>query len=164
MTNIRIAKLDDKERISAVLAASWKTAYRGMVGDDYLDALKYDHWVEFLTSGINGKYIISMVLEEGYTIIGAAILGESDIEDEIRLISFYLAPDRFGQGYGRMFYREIEEEVRQRGYTKCVLDVLEANEKAIRFYRANGFVDAQKKTTAALGSRQYTCLVMEKSL
>ena len=160
MACARIACAEDFAQISAVLAASWKTAYRGMVDDDYLDALDGSHWVEFLTS--HGGNVFSMVLEEDQTIIGAAILAKSLKEQEIYLLSFYLLPDKIGQGYGRVFYREIEIEARRRGYTRCVLDVLKDNQRAIRFYEANQFIDTGREEGAVLGGRTYCCKVFEK--
>ena len=57
MVNVRMAQTKDIERISCVLAASWKTAYRGIVHDDYLDALQDNHWAKFLTTGLNNASI-----------------------------------------------------------------------------------------------------------
>ena len=64
MINARIAKTEDIEKISHLLATSWKTAYRGIVDDDYLDSLSYDHWVNFLTTALNGEAIFAMALYE----------------------------------------------------------------------------------------------------
>jgi ribosomal protein S18 acetylase RimI-like enzyme len=164
MINVRMAQINDVGTISSVLAASWKAAYRGMIADDYLDALKNDHWVEFLESGMNGKYILSMVLEDDYIVVGAALLGETEEDGEIHLISFYLLPDKTRQGLGRSFYRDVEREMRNRGYTKCSLDVLENNTRAIRFYEAQGFADVGLAITAVLGGQKYRCKVMEKPL
>ena len=163
MANVRLARLDDAEKMSAVLAASWKSAYRGIVDDEYLDLLKDDHWIGFLTSGIAGRYIIAMVLEENHLIVGSAILGETQTEGEIHLISFYLSPDKIGKGLGSIFYGEIENEILERGYDKCILDVLVNNERAIRFYERQGFSATGAETPVALGSRDYTCIVMEKT-
>ena len=164
MLNVRIARMNDIERISFVLASSWKTAYRGMIGDEYLDSLQDDHWVNFLSSGLEGNYLVSMVLEDNGLVVGAAIAGETKTDGEIHLLSFYLLPEKTGQGFGGLFYRGVEAEMMKRGYDKCILDVLEENAKAIRFYEAQGFKDTGASTPATLGGVDYMCKVMEKAI
>jgi len=164
MINARIAKTEDIEKISHLLATSWKTAYRGIVDDDYLDSLSYDHWVNFLTTALNGEAIFAMALYENQEIVGASILGKSEKENEVHMISLYLLPDKIGKGYGHIFYSEIENEIRNRGFTKCVLDVLENNKRAIRFYESHVFTEASVGTTATLGEQIYKCKVFQKVL
>jgi len=164
MISVRMAQVQDIDRISLVLATSWRTAYRGIVDDDYLDALRDDHWIEFLTSALNGDSIFSMVLLDNQEIIGASILGKSETENEIQMISFYLLPENIGQGFGQTFYSEIEKEMRNKGFTTCVVDVLENNKRAIRFYEAHGFVDMHVKEDVTLGKRSYPLRVFKKTL
>ena len=162
MVSTRIAKIEDANNISIVLATSWKSAYRGIVGDDYLDPLKDSHWVDFLNNGLSGDAVFSMVLLEDQQIIGASILGTSENKGEIHLISLYLLPEKIGQGFGHIFYSDIEKEIRARGFSKCVLDVLKNNIRAIKFYEAHGFVDAHRNATTKLGERDYPYMVFEK--
>lgn len=164
MLLIRAANSEDVSRISSVLAASWKTAYRGIVHDEYLDSLKSGHWMGFLTSGLNGDSVFAMVAESGQGIIGAAILSKTEKEREACLISFYLLPDKIGQGLGHAFYNEIEAELKSKGFSNCILDVLENNKRAIRFYKAHGFIDTNREIKVVLGERDYTCKVLEKAL
>jgi ribosomal protein S18 acetylase RimI-like enzyme len=164
MTHTRIGKKEDIERISWILASSWKTAYRGIVHDEWLNALKYDSWTGFLTTGLNNDSVFSLVLENSQEIIGAAILGKTEQERTANLISFYLLPDKIGQGLGHAFYNGIETELRNRGFLNCVVDVLENNARAIRFYKTHGFVDTGKIIAAVLGERNYACMVLEKVL
>ena len=162
--SVRMAQAQDIDRISLVLATSWKAAYRGIVDNDYLDSLKYDHWVAFLTSALNGDTISSMVLLENQEIIGTSILGKSETENEVHMISLYLLPEKIGQGYGHTFYSEIEKELRSKGIAKCVIDVLENNERAIKFYKAHGFADVQVEAETTLGNQNYPYKVFKKTL
>jgi len=164
MIDVRIANAEDIPQISLVLATSWKTAYRGIVDDSYLDALTTDHWVDFLTKGLSGDDIFSMVMLEHHEIIGASVISKSDIKCEAHMVSLYLLPDRIGKGYGHRFYCEIEGELKKKGYSRCVLDVLENNKKAISFYQSHGFVDVGTEATTFLGEREYPYRVMVKDL
>ena len=164
MTFVRIAQKEDIEKISYVLASSWKTAYREIVHDDYLNALKNNHWVEFLTTGLSKDSLFSMVIENDQEIVGAAILSKTEEEHEVNLISFYLLPDIIGQGFGHTLYCAIETEMRSRGFLNCIIDVLDSNTRAIHFYEAHGFIDTNKEINAVLGEHNYTCKVFMKSL
>ena len=43
---IRKATIDDVKAISRIHALSWKSAYKGIVPQAYLDELKEDFWVQ----------------------------------------------------------------------------------------------------------------------
>ncbi|MCD7947988.1 MAG: GNAT family N-acetyltransferase [Oscillospiraceae bacterium] len=158
---IRIAEYGDINTISCVLAASWKSAYRGIVNDDYLDRLKDDHWVDFLTTGFDNGDHFAMILEDDqHIIVGAAILrGERNIAN---LISFYLLPEKIGHGFGHALYSGVEDELRNRGFRKCVLDVLGHNKRAILFYKKHGFTSTDEVIKTTLGNGEYFCNVYEK--
>lgn len=164
MIEVRLAKSGEIAGISSVLAKSWRFAYRGIVSDSYLDTLPDEHWVSFLTSALEGDSIFSMILIDGGEIAGASILGKSEKEKEIHLISLYLMPDKISKGLGRLFYSAVEREIIARGYKKCVLDVLENNSRAIGFYKARGFAQSGTKSSAVLGDISYPCLFFEKAL
>ena len=164
MAKIRTAYFNEAEEISTVLAKSWKAAYRGIVDDDYLDALPYNHWVDFLTSGLNNNSITVVVLEDEQQIVGAAIISKTENVGECCLISFYLLPNKIGQGFGHNFYIGIEKELKNKGYLSCILDVIENNTRARRFYEAHGFRVLDKVIYVTLGGKSYTCKVYEKAL
>ncbi len=162
MTAVRMAAAEDIGGISALLARSWKTAYRGMVDDEYLDSLREEHWVNFLMAELSSGAVFSVILMEDEEIIGASILEESEAKGAVHLISFYLRPDKIGKGLGHLFYDALEREMVGRGFTGCTLDVLKNNQRAIRFYHAHGFVDTNAPITALLGKKSYACRVLKK--
>jgi len=164
MLRIRAAQKEDIPRISAVLAESWKTAYRGIVSNTYLDTLKDDNWVDYLTTGMETDRNFAMVLENDDLIIGAAILGGTEIEHQVCLLSFYLLPDKIGHGFGHVFYSILENVLTEMGITSCVLNVLEENTRAIDFYAARKFIETGENISTKLGDQAHTCIVMEKSL
>lgn len=161
---IRIAEYEDIATISNVLAASWKSAYRGIVTDDYLNLLPNNHWVEFLTTGLDNGNIFAMVLANDHHMIGTAIIGQEQHKNTASLISFYLLPDKIGQGFGHAFYECVEDEMKRKGFAKCVLDVLEKNMRAKHFYETHGFTKTNKTVKTTLGNGEYLCEVYEKPL
>lgn len=164
MIKLRAAHQEDAGVISCVIAASWKSAYRGIIHDNFLVALGYDHWQNFLISGMESGGIFVNVLEDEQGIIGAAILHAPEKDGVVHLVSFYLLPDKIGQGLGYVFFSLLESDLKSRGFAKCVLDVLEKNKRAINFYQAHGFINAQNKISTVLGNETYFCLRFEKFL
>ena len=161
---IMIARQEDIEDISQVLATSWKSAYRGIIEDTFLDNLRQDNWVQKLRSGFNKNGGFCMVLREEGQIVGAAILTVAETETEIHLTALYLLPERIGKGYGSILYSAVEAEIIKRGYSECSLAVLQANDRAIGFYKSRQFEDINQSLTVTLGSSQYTCLTLKKTL
>jgi ribosomal protein S18 acetylase RimI-like enzyme len=164
MAKIRLACITDIEEASRVLAKSWKSAYRGIVDDDYLDTLSYNHWIDFLATGLNNNGIIVLLMEDTQQIIGVAIVRKTENEGECCLVSFYLLSDKIGRGFGHAFYSGIENELINIGFSSCVLDVLENNARAIRFYKAHGFRVTHKEIHTTLADKNYICKVLEKTL
>jgi RimJ/RimL family protein N-acetyltransferase len=160
---VRHASIADIKSISSVLAASWRYSYRGIVSNIYLDMLRDDHWISSLTSGMEGGRLFAMVLIKNEQLIGAAVMNKTNEPAIIELTSIYLLPDQIGRGYGTLFYQAIETEIKGLGYRTCVLDVLENNSIAIRFYAKHGFVDDGDIIKVTLGGQDYICKVMKKS-
>ena len=57
----------------------------------------------------------------------------------IYLDEFYVLPASRNQGLGGRFLSFLEEEYGRRGFRRMVLEVLDGNEGAARFYRRHGF-------------------------
>ena len=82
------------------------------------------------------------------------------IEEEDQLVAFmsllgnligglFTHPDHQGKGYGR----SLIEFARER-YDPVFVEVFEANEDAIRFYRSRGFVDHERRIDEESGLPQ----------
>ncbi len=164
MCRCRTAEKADIAALSRVLAASWKSAYRGIVGDAYLDELAENHWENYLRVGLQSGRLLVMALEEEAKLTGVAIIDIAKPEKTAELVSFYLLPERIGRGFGHTFYTGIEAALLAKGFTSCRLDVLGGNGRAIRFYESHGFTDTGQTVSATLGDRSYTCKVYEKTI
>ena len=92
---------DDKAAISRIYEASWRSAYRGILPQDYLDSIPAGYWVPYLEQA--GRNVL--VMEEDGQLIGTASYCASrdpSLPEYGEVVSIYLLPDWQGMGYGRL--------------------------------------------------------------
>lgn len=161
---IRASTREDIPGVSGVLAASWKSAYRGIVDDGYLDALEEDRWVPLLRDDRqNGAHC--MVAEAKDRLIGASIYRRSVQEgyfEDGEIVALYLLPDWMGNGVGSRLCAAVETDLRDMGFAHCILDVLDGNRRARRFYQSRGFADVGEVPVTL--DRVYMCRMLRKRL
>lgn len=159
-----IGEREQLDVISRQVMKSYVAAYQGLMTDAYLSSLTPDYWRAILCDSMD-KGDVCLVVEHAGEIVGSAVFGVSQESGEIcaQWHSFYLLPDFVGCGVGHTFYKAIEHEMRKRGCTTCMLEVLSANARAIRFYLAHGFVKTRTFTVDENGML-LQCDTMEKRL
>ena len=140
---IREGSRDDARAIAEVHVASWRDAYRGTLPDDYLDRLSVDEreagWVAVFAEARLGV----LVAEDRGRIVGFASFGQSRDEDAAEgtgeIPSIYVEPEVLGTGVGRDLFHAAVGKLREAGFSRATLWVLEANERARRFYEKAGW-------------------------
>lgn len=128
---------DSFAAISRVYAMSWKTAYRRIVPQDYLDHLSETRWVPLLQK--ESAHLLLAI--DGNEIIGAATYGVAREETYAgwgEIVSLYLLPAYFGKGVGSRLLQRARKELTGLGYEQIYLWVLRENRSARLFYEANG--------------------------
>lgn len=131
----------DAEAIERIRVDGWKTAYRGILSDAFLDALTGNptRCRERLATADAGE--VCLVAEIGRDVVGFVIAGDPRDEDldaaEIAEIwAIYAEPARKRQGVGRALMTAALAEVGDRG---IALWVLCDNHASRAFYAACGF-------------------------
>ncbi len=143
---LREAGLQDIPAIVAVQARSWRESYRGLVDDDFLEAIPMQKWIESWRTHFFGarRDTRAFVAEDGGRIIGFSGAGAADgvegLGDAVaELHTIYMDAAYYGQGIGRRLMEAALDHLRQQGFTEVVLWVLEGNHRARRFYEAGGW-------------------------
>jgi ribosomal protein S18 acetylase RimI-like enzyme len=142
---LRVATVADARSIAEVVVAAWRWAYRGLMPDAVLDGLSIDEreatWREGLTDPKPGWGCL--VAEDRGSIVGfvgygpplepveAAGIGE--------VYAIYLDPGVVGSGIGRALFAEGTRRLREAGFHRAFLWVLDTNERARRFYERAGW-------------------------
>lgn len=129
---------DNRYAISHIYEASWKSAYKGIIPQAYLDSIPEGHWVQAL----DNPSWHTLIMLHGDIIIGTSSYCTSRFEDMNGwgdIILVYLLPNYFGKGYGKQLLQAAIDGLTQMGYTDIFLWVLEDNTQARHFYECFGF-------------------------
>jgi GNAT superfamily N-acetyltransferase len=144
---IRQATFADIPAIARVHLASWQTAYRGILPDDYLDRLmdglprRIARWEEGMRNP-EGPGTATFLAEDpaagivGFAGAGGVRKGEIGFSGE--LYAIYLLAEHRRRGLGQRLFRRCVEHVRGLGHADMMLWVIETNHGSRRFYEAMG--------------------------
>ena len=132
---VRTALPEDSGIVGEVHSKAWKSAYRGIFPDEYIDAdTAAKRTAEFLES-IKDSKCTYFLLEE--TDQAAGIVKTREENNSLEIESIYILDEYRGKGIGGQFMDYIKT---YKHFDSIFLWVLEANAKARRFYENNGFV------------------------
>lgn len=151
-----LRETDSQLAVSRIYEESWRSAYRGLVPQAYLDGIPAGHWEANLDQGDRR----SLVLEEDGALIGTACVSPSRWPEHPEfgeIVSLYLLPEYMGRGYGRPLLEAAVRELEGRGFRDILLWVLEKNRRARRFYEKNGFRFGGTRMESAVGGKQNCC-------
>jgi ribosomal protein S18 acetylase RimI-like enzyme len=159
IASIRPARLADAPDIGKVQVDSWRSSYKGLIADEYLAGLSYEHrtqvWSQNLSDPQNTGFMY--VAESGPgEIVGFASGGpERDGDPDYRgeLYAIYLLQEAKRQGLGRRLVDIVMRELSERGYSSMLLWVLKDNLPAHKFYEALGGIHLREKLVE-IGSQQ----------
>ena len=138
---IREAKLSDAAGIAKVHVDSWRTTYKGIIPDEYLNNLSCAQRAELWDKNISkpDSYVIVAENDDG-EIIGFADAWKRDNNKEdkaIDLTSIYLLEDYQGKGVGKQLLKALFDYFKNAGYETVYVEVLEDN-KTKFFYEYYG--------------------------
>lgn len=147
---IREAVIKDAYENALCHTMSWRSAYKGIVPDEYLNNISVEERAEKFRYYINEskEYERYCAVYEN-KIIGILCIGKSRDEDKPdtgEIVAIYLIEEFWGKGYGRQMMNYATDKLKQMGYNEIILWVLEENSRARRFYEKCGFIfDGTKK-------------------
>ncbi|MBK1881960.1 GNAT family N-acetyltransferase [Luteolibacter pohnpeiensis] len=142
MHRVRKAETGDGKRIAEIQVGGWQSAYRGIIPDDYLNALNPEKRVTFWSQQADNESSDLFVTILGATVTGFCHLIPSRDDDGTgvaEIAAIYVDPCAWRQGCGRQLCEAAFEAARRRGASSVTLWVLEANLLGRSFYEAIGF-------------------------
>lgn len=139
--SIRRASAGDAPAIARVRVDSWRSTYRGMIPDAYLDGMQVEAstalWDRVLTAGPNTTCVF--VAEHASDIVGFSCgnrLAEPKHGFDAELAAVYLRREFQRIGLGRQLVRAVVEAQRGLAATGLVTWVIAGNKPARAFYES----------------------------
>jgi GNAT superfamily N-acetyltransferase len=145
VATIRAATPEDARPVAEVHVASWRHTYRGVLPDEYLDRLSVDDREAMWLGAFADPDPKSgaLVAEANGRVVGFASFGPSRDEDAPggtgEVPAIYVEPAALGAGVGRGLFEAVTLILRDAGFARATLWVLEANASARRFYEMAGW-------------------------
>lgn len=147
---LREASKRDAAAIANLHAGSWRSAYRGILSDDYLANRVYAERValwhdRFAANATKPLFVI--VAETGEVLDGfACIFPQEDPVFGSFLDNLHVAPSRTGQGIGKLLLAESVRHLLSMGKVGGLyLWVMEQNKRARQFYARAGAAEVETK-------------------
>jgi ribosomal protein S18 acetylase RimI-like enzyme len=153
---VRPARPEDGPAVADLHVRSWQAAYRGLLPDDYLDDLRPEDRMGRYTLGSDDPAAPSTSVATEHDVIrGFVTTGPSRDLDGAgagELLALYVDPLSWGLGVGRRLMEHARAQLSGMGFRLATLGVLVGNDRALRFYRADGWTaDGARRTRVVWG-------------
>ena len=138
---VRQAGPEDAAGIARVHVATWRTAYRGLLSDDFLASLSESAYAERWRRTLSGAADRVYVAENVDGIIGFASGGKERAGEGAysgELYAIYVLREAQGHGHGRRLVQAVVGGLRELGLPNMIVWVLRDNVAARRFYERLG--------------------------
>ena len=138
---LRPARPGDELAVAGVHVRAWQSGYRGILSDAFLDGLSIEDRARRYTFGApEPERPRTIVAEEGGAILGfAATAPAGDAPGAGELAALYVEPTAWGRGVGRELIAAARARLVEQGFGEAVLWLMVGNERAARFYAADGW-------------------------
>ncbi|EGX57652.1 hypothetical protein SZN_21806 [Streptomyces zinciresistens K42] len=145
-TLIRPMTAADCDRVAEIRVGGWRSAYRGLMPQSYLDAMdpaadagrRRARFARSADAGAVDLLAESAGVVVGWSCHGPYRDGERRTPDA-ELYALYVDPARYGAGAGRALPAESVRRCAAAGHARMFLWVLKGNVRARRFYERAGF-------------------------
>ena len=138
---VRQAGPEDAAGIARVHVATWRTAYRGLLTDDFLASLNESAYAERWRRTLSGAADRVYVAENADGVIGFASGGKERAGEGAysgELYAIYVLREAQGHGHGRRLVQAVVGGLRELRLPNMIVWVLRDNVPARRFYERLG--------------------------
>lgn len=145
---IREATQQDAEGLAFVHLNSWKTSYKGLVDQVYLDAINYEDRLNLRKDILKIATLFHLVAVSGEQIVGFADVGPIREESRVGLrvceenigevYAIYLLEEYKGKGCGKALLDRCRQWLSENRFKSFVVRALAGNMRAKRFYEREG--------------------------
>jgi GNAT superfamily N-acetyltransferase len=155
--NIREASLKDAEGIARVHVDCWRTTYRNIIPEEFLQNLTYENRMKMWVQNISNETNYVFVAEHDGKIIGFTDAGKEKSGKYpgymADITTLYILEEYHGAGIGRQLLQQIFQKLKENNMTSALVWVLEDNPSR-HFYEAMGAKVIVYKKDITIGSKQ----------
>lgn len=159
--HIRPANVNDAESIAMIHVETWQFTYRGQLPDDYLNSLSVKNRAAQWREGLAKPHLDNwtLVAETNGQITGFCTVGKSrddDADDKTgELWTIYIDKEHMGRKIGSFLMREGLKILKDHGFKKATLWVLESNKRGRKFYETRGWISDGKTRIVKQGNVEF---------
>ena len=143
---LRRATVADAEAIAAIRIEGWRTTYRGMIPDSYLNEMDMNenvlHWrtiLQALPLKEDSLCVYVAVSEDEIVgFVSAMKLSEPKLDKDGEINAIYIRPQWQRCGIGKRMLHKAARSLQAMGCTSCVIWVIDGNSQARNFYEELG--------------------------
>ena len=166
MNNIKIRniKKEDIPQVVDIQIRAWRTAYKGIIDDNYLANMNPEEKIKMREKDYNeNKFIVAEINNE---IVGFCRYTDNinktpeTLEADCELRALYVKPEVKHNGIGKKMFQYAVNEFKNMGKTKMVLWCLKDNVLARKFYEKMGG-KIIKERLIHIGNRDYKEVAFE---
>ena len=155
---IRNIKKKDIHEVVDIQINGWKTAYKGIIEDEYLDSMNKQEKIDkrekdYMKNGF-------IIAELNNDIVGfCRYIDNNSLSTEVEkadceLIAIYVKPNLKYKGIGTKLFQYVKNEFIKKEKNKMILWCLKDNEASKKFYKKmGGTIICERKI--AIGNKEY---------
>ena len=144
---LRAATLADAAAIAEINVRAWQTAFRGIVPDERLDAMRVEERVDRFRQRLapaesaNQRFILAVSGDTALGFVGFGTTGDEDVDPArvAEVHGLYVHPAHWRRGAGRRMLQAAIEALAADGFETATLWTLAACEPTRAFYESVGW-------------------------
>lgn len=160
---MRRAVVADAAALALVHVRTWQTAYQGLFPSEFLGSMQVESRVRWWERFIEGGAEVH-VSEADREVIGFCSVGSADDDGWGEVFAIYVHPDHWGEAHGHRLLGAAESSLRDAGFERALLWVLEANVRGRDFYERQGWKRGKPIRIEEIGGVQVTEVRYETDL
>lgn len=151
---IRRAVVADASALAEVHITTWQVAYGGIFPNDFLESFDQLGREQWWRRTLGDGAVVHVADDDG--VVGFCFVGPADDEGWGEVYAIYVHPDHWGAGHGFELLRAGEASLRDSGFERALLWVLEDNERGRWFYERQGWTLGRPFRVEEIGGTQVT--------
>lgn len=153
---IRMNKIEDQAQMAKIKVEDWKSTYKGLIADAYLEKLNIDTQTKKYFRSFEEYKDRVLVAVKGREILGYSCFDEKEtaFKYDSELVSLYIKEKEQKKGIGKALFLETAKELLSRNKKNMIVWTLAENKNAILFYKKLGGIIKETRQ-AKIGEETY---------